>query len=172
MNFLNDFLTKLFGNKADANSAQNAGPSWIRFSKGKSNQGVGPVAPKDAVSYAHIKREFGDGFLFSAEQMQVGEREITSFTSGSRENIKEKYYGANVAIFESTQFKKIVRLSLSIPTFDSGDREYDSWHDLFLLQEHDGIIRAVYCTGGYRIAHVKGYAQVYQYPESLKKYFK
>ena len=54
---------------------------------------------------------------------------------------------------------------------DSGDREYDSWHDLFLLQEHDGIIRAVYCTGGYRIAHIEGYAQVYQYPESLKKYF-
>ena len=171
MRSLNDFITKLLGNKADANSAQNAGPSRIHFSKGKSKQGAGPVALKDAVSYAHIKREFGDGFLFSSEQMQVGEREITSFTSGSRENIKEKYYGANVAIFESTQFKKIVRLSLSIPTFDSGDREYDSWHDLFLLQEHDGIIRAVYCTGGYRIAHIEGYAQVYQYPESLKKYF-
>lgn len=171
MRSLNDFITKLLGNKADANSAQNAGPSRIHFSKGKSKQGAGPVALKDAVSYAHIKREFGDGFLFSSEQMQVGEREITSFTSGSRENIKEKYYGANVAIFESAQFKKIVRLSLSVPTFDSGDREYDSWHDLFLLQEHDGIIRAVYCTGGYRIAHIEGYAQVYQYPESLKKYF-
>ena len=171
MRSLNDFITKLLGNKADANSAQNAGPSRIHFSKGKSKQGAGPVALKDAVSYAHIKREFGDGFLFSSEQMQVGEREITSFTSGSRENIKEKYYGANVAIFESAQFKKIVRLSLSVPTFDSGDREYDSWHDLFLLQEHDGILRAVYCTGGYRIAHIEGYAQVYQYPESLKKYF-
>lgn len=171
MRSLNDFITKLLGNKADANSAQNAGPSRIHFSKGKSKQGAGPVALKDAVSYAHIKREFGDGFLFSSEQMQVGEREITSFTSGSRENIKEKYYGANVAIFESAQFKKIVRLSLSVPTFDSGDREYDSWHDLFLLQEHDGIIRAVYCTGGYRIAHIEGYAQVYQSPESLKKYF-
>ena len=171
MRSLNDFITKLLGNEADANSAQNAGPSRIHFSKGKSKQGAGPVALKDAVSYAHIKREFGDGFLFSSEQMQVGEREITSFTSGSRENIKEKYYGANVAIFESAQFKKIVRLSLSVPTFDSGDREYDSWHDLFLLQEHDGIIRAVYCTGGYRIAHIEGYAQVYQYPESLKKYF-
>ena len=171
MRSLNDFITKLLGNKADTNSAQNAGPSRIHFSKRKSKQGAGPVALKDAVSYAHIKREFGDGFLFSSEQMQVGEREITSFTSGSRENIKEKYYGANVAIFESAQFKKIVRLSLSVPTFDSGDREYDSWHDLFLLQEHDGIIRAVYCTGGYRIAHIEGYAQVYQYPESLKKYF-
>ena len=104
--------------------------------------------------------------------MQVSEHEVDCFTSGPRHNIDEKYCGTSIAIFESTKYKTIVRLSLSIPTFDSGDREYDSWHDLFLLQEHNGIIRAVYCTGGYRVAHVEGYAQVYQYPEPLKKYFK
>lgn len=126
---------------------------------------------KDAVSYAHITREFGEGFLFSSKMMQVGKREIDVYTSGARKNIEEKYCGTNIALFESTKYRKIVRLSLSIPTFDSGDREYDSWHDLYLLQEHSGIIRAVYCTGGYRIADVKGYARVYQYPDPLKKYF-
>lgn len=126
---------------------------------------------QEAVSYAHINREFGEGFLFSPESLRVDAREIDVYTSGTRHDIEEKYRGARIAIFESAVYQKIVRLSLSIPTFDSGDREYDSWHDLFLLQEHAGIIRAVYCTGGYRIAKVEGYAQVYQYPESLKKYF-
>lgn len=126
---------------------------------------------KDGISHEHIKREFGDGFLFSPKPMNVGKREIDFFTSGTRHNIEEKYNGVSIVIFENTKYKRIVRLSLSIPTFDLGDREYDSWHDLFLLQEHNGIIRAVYCTGGYRIARIEGYAQVYQYPESLEKYF-
>lgn len=173
--FLKDVLNKLLGNKDDATviSTQNT--------KGMSNQSSSESSTdekaekehncEDAVSYAHINREFGEGFLFSPESMRVGEREIGIYTSGTRHDIEEKYCGANITIFESAVYQKIVRLSLSIPTFDSGDREYDSWHDLFLLQEHDGIIRAVYCTGGYRIARVEGYAQVYQYPESLKKYF-
>lgn len=136
------------------------------------NKGVESTFHKDSISYEHIKREFGDGFLFSPKTMNVGEREIDFFKSGTRHDIEEKYHGANIAIFESTKYKRIVRLSLSIPTFDSGDREYDSWHDLFLLQERNGIIRAVYCTGGYRVARVEGYAQVYQYPEALKKYLR
>ena len=85
---------------------------------------------------------------------------------------KSTCWHTSIVIFENTKYKRIVRLSLSIPTFDLGDREYDSWHDFFLLQEYNGIIRAVYCTGGYRIARIEGYAQVYQYPESLEKYFR
>ena len=172
MGFLSDLLDKLLGNKETVIATRKADSSPIRSSVKESTEKAGdPISYKDAVSYEHIKREFGDGFLFSPEVMQVSEREVDLFTSGSRHNIEEKYCGTNIAIFESTKYKTIVRLSLSIPTFDSGDREYDSWHDLFLLQEHNGIIRAVYCTGGYRVAHVEGYAQVYEYPEPLKKYF-
>lgn len=127
---------------------------------------------ENAVSYAHIEREFGEGFLFSPVIMQIYKSEVDSFTSGSRHDISEKFRGVNLAVFDSTKYRKILRLSLSIPTFDSGDREYDSWHDLFLLQEQSGLIRAVYCTGGYRIAHVEGYAQVYEYPEALEVYFR
>ena len=124
----------------------------------------------DAVKLARIDREFGEGFLFSPERMKVGVKEIDALTSGTRQDFEEKYHDANVTVFENTAYHRILRLSLSIPTFDSGDREYDSWHDLYLLLEHDGIMRAVYCTGGYRIAGIEGYARVYQYPEALKKY--
>lgn len=172
MGLLNDFLGKLLGNEKTENATQKADSltcrSFVTESTGKAG---GPVSYDNAVSYEHITREFGNGFLFSPEMMHVNEREIDFLTSGSRHNIEEKNCGADIAIFESTKYKTIVRLSLSIPTFDSSDREYDSWHDLFLLQEHNGIIRAVYCTGGYRVAHVEGYAQVYQFPDSLKVYF-
>ena len=171
MGFLNDLLDKLLGNKGTVIATQKTDSSPIRSSVEESLEKAGePISYKGAVSYKHIDREFGNGFLFSSKLMRVSESNIDFFTSGPRHDIEEKYCGTNVAIFESTKYKTIVRLNLSIPTFDSDDREYDSWHDLFLLQEHNGIIRAVYCRGGYRVAHVEGYAQVYQYPEPLKKY--
>lgn len=173
MVFFNDLLNKLIGNNKSIISATQKADSSSACSSEKDRlvKMEVPISYKDAVSYKHIERDFGDGFLFSSKAMQVSEHEIDFFTSGSRHNIEEKYCNTNITIFESTKYKTIVRLSLSIPTFDSGDREYDSWHDLFLLQEHNGIIRAVYCTGGYKVAHVEGYAQVYQYPEPLKIYF-
>lgn len=172
MGFLSDLLDKLLGNNETVITAQKVPSSSIRSSvKESMEKAEEPISDKEAVFYEHIKREFGDRFLFSSETMQVTEREVEFFTSGTRHNIEEKYCGTDIAIFESTKYKTVVRLSLSIPTFDSGDREYDSWHDLFLLQEHNGTIRAVYCTGGYQIAHIEGYAQVFQYPESLKGYF-
>ncbi len=166
MGFLSDLLDKLLGNKETVITPQKEGTAPIPSSVKESPEKAG-----EPISYEHIKREFGNGFLFSSETMQVNEGEVGFFTSGTRHDIEEQYCGTDIAIFESTKYKTIVRLSLSIPTFDLGDREYDSWHDLFLLQEHSGIIRAVYCKGGYRIAHIEGYAQVYQYPEPLKKYF-
>lgn len=179
MSFLKGLLNKLLGNNNNITvtamqNTDSASKQSLARSSGNNQLEKEPepmLSYKDAVSYAHIKREFGEGFLFSSEPMKVSEQEIDVFTSGARQDIEEKYCGASIAIFESTVYRRIVRLSLSIPTFDSGDRQFDSWHDLFLLEEHNGIIRAVYCTGGYSIAHVEGYAQVYQYPESLKKYF-
>lgn len=122
-------------------------------------------------SYQHILREFGEEFSFSSRTIIAGKSDIESFTNGARKNVEEKYHGADIALFESTVYRKILRLSLSIPTFDSADREYDSWHDLYLLQKHDRTLCAVYCTGGYHIAKVEGYIKVVEIPEPLKKYF-
>ena len=128
MGFLSDLLDKLLGNKETAIAAQKANSSPIHSSAKESlEKAEEPISLKDAVSHEHIKREFGNGFLFSPEVMQVTEREVDFFTSGSRRDMEERYCGTNVAIFESTKYKTIVRLSLSIPTFDSGDREYDSF---------------------------------------------
>lgn len=141
---------------------------WFFKNKEKKEQAL---SYNDAVSYKHIVREFGEGFMFSSRSMKVDKGDIDDFTSGVRQNIDEKYNGTDIVLFESKKYRRILRLSLSIPTFDSGDREYDSRHDLYLLQENDRTLRAVYCTCGYRIAKVEGYARVYQIPEPLQKYF-
>lgn len=157
--------------------------SWIRFlresfrkktangASSKTDSREKAPAFRNGVSYAHITREFGEGFLFSPESIPFDESGISLLSSGTRREMQERCENARITLFENARFRRIVRLSLSIPTFDFGDRQYDSWHDLFLYQEHTGIIRAVYCTGGYRIAHVEGCRQVYRYPQILEKYF-
>ena len=172
MSIFDNLFSKLPGKKKSKIPAKKEEHASIHsFEAKKREKEESANSCKDAVSYKHIDREFGTGFLFSPERMQAEEREIDFFTSGIRHDMEEKFQGTDITIFESTKYRRIVRFSRSVPTFDSDDREYDSWRDLYLLQEHNGIIRAVYCTGGYKIACVEGYAQVYQYPKSLEKYF-
>ncbi len=123
------------------------------------------------VTYGFIKSDFGEEFLFSRETMKVDEQDIEEYRSGIRHDVEEWGCDIWLTLFESTKYRKILVLRSIMPTFDEGDDEFDSWHDLYLLQEHDGTLRAVYCTGGYSIAKIQGFAKVYQYPESLKKYF-
>ena len=172
MSIFDNLFNKLFGDTKSKIAMKNAEYASIHsFGVEKNEKEESFNAYKDAVSYKHIDQEFGNGFLFSSKLMQIDEHEIDFFTSGIRHDIEEKFRGTDITVFDNAKYRKIVRLSLSVPAFDSEDREYDSWRDLFLLQEHNGIIRAVYCTGGYKVAFVEGYAQVYQYPESLKQYF-
>ena len=114
MGFLSDLLDKLLGNRETVIAARKADSSPTRSSVIESTEKAGePISYKDAVSYEHIKREFGDGFLFSPEAMQVSEREVDLFTSGSRhrrnitglilqslkaQNTKQSYVSALVSL--------------------------------------------------------------------------
>ena len=119
-----------------------------------------------------ISNDFGEGFVFSSQMMEVDVNDIGSYIGGEQTDTEKLSYFVNISVFKSEKYRKIICISRQIPTFDSSDREYDSWHDLYLLQEKNGIIRAVYCTGGYCVSRIEGYAEVYKYPEYLKKYFK
>ncbi|MDO4332396.1 MAG: hypothetical protein Q4C58_06855 [Eubacteriales bacterium] len=118
-----------------------------------------------------IEFDFGKDFLFSLKTIVVTEEDIKDLKSGNLKEPKDKYRGCDVKVFTDGKYPRVLRLSKDIPVFDSGDREYDSWYDLYLVQEKNGNIYAVYCTGGYRIAKIKGYAKVYKYPEDLRQYF-
>lgn len=128
-------------------------------------------ALETAVTYKRITNDFGEGFLFSPQTMEVTENDVESYMNAEEKNMEQLSNIIRVSVLKCEKYSRIICVNRKIPTFDSGDREYDSWHELYLLQESDGIIRAVYCTGGYSIARIEGYAEVYQYPEYLEKYF-
>lgn len=128
--------------------------------------------PTDAVTYRHITNDFGKGFLFSPQITEVTEDDVNSYMNAEEKDTEQLSYLIRVSVLESEKYSKIVCVNRKIPTFDSDDREYDSWHNLYLLRENSGIIRAVYCTGGYSTVRIEGYAEVYEYPEYLNKYFK
>lgn len=126
---------------------------------------------ESAVTYKHITNDFGEGFLFSPQMIEVTENDVDSYMRAKEKDAEQLSNSIKVSVLESEKYSKIICVSRKIPTFDSSDREYDSWHELYLLQESNGIIHAVYCTGGYSIARIEGYAEVYEYPEYLRKYF-
>ncbi len=117
-----------------------------------------------------ITQDFGLGFVLAGRR-PVSEKQLYDYQKGVRRDLPEKFRGCNLATFTSGDHLTVLRISRDIPTFDSGDREYDAWHDLYLIREKSGHIHAVYAAGGYRIAVLRGYAAVAAYPPELKQYF-
>ncbi len=73
----------------------------------------------------------------------------------------------DVSFCETADGIRFLRIRFDVPTFDSGDRQYDSWHTLYLIQkEHHGF-DAVYATGGYQVVSVKGYKGLLEMPDEL-----
>ncbi len=117
-----------------------------------------------------IRNDFGKGFFFRGRTSGITEAWIDGLRKDHREDLPEKYRGCLVTIYTGGNYRKVVRLSLSIPTFDSGDREWDSWHDLYLVcPKGDGPIYGAYVTCGYRIALLVGFREMVCCPDEVRK---
>lgn len=69
------------------------------------------------------------------------------------ENSKAAKKGVSLFEYKDLFGKSVLMLRFDVPTFDSGDREYDSKHTLYLM--HDPfIVSALFCKEGYRIAEL------------------
>lgn len=74
----------------------------------------------------------------------------------------------NTAIYKDENGLKALRIFQSIPTFDSGDREWDSYRKLYLIPMADGI-EGFMVAGGYKIAWVHYYPYIRWGNEKTKK---
>lgn len=63
-------------------------------------------------------------------------------------------------IFKNKAGVKALVIRVSVPTFDSGDREWDSYRKLFLIPEANSMIGFM-VYGGYNIAKVVAYMDVH-----------
>lgn len=71
-------------------------------------------------------------------------------------------------IFKSKTGKKALVIHVSVPTFDSGDREWDSYRKLFLISESNSMIGFMIC-GGYNVAKIIAYKDIYCANERIEK---
>lgn len=128
-------------------------------------------ATNTGVEVEKVKWNFGEGFLFSKNKIKITADDIEDYKSGNLKKPYGSYHDCDVMVYTGGKYPRVVRIDKDIPTFDSDDREYDSWRDLYLVKRENGSIFAVYCTGGYRIAEIAGYETVYKFPDELSQYF-
>lgn len=73
-------------------------------------------------------------------------------------------------LYETKDGKKVLRLRVSVPTFDADDRVSDSWRCLYLFADKkwagtDGI----YAAGGYQLAFAASVRSLLEFPKELEE---
>lgn len=81
-------------------------------------------------------------------------KDIQSFISPAVEELAE-----NISIGKDAYGEMVLRRYTQIPTFDSGDREWDSEENEYLMCDGRDI-HLIVMRGGYRIAHLKFYEKL------------
>ena len=71
-------------------------------------------------------------------------------------------------IFKNKAGKKALVIDVSVPTFDYGDREWDSYRKLFLIPASDSITGFL-IRGGYKIAEIIVYKDIYCADKKTKR---
>ena len=65
----------------------------------------------------------------------------------------------SIDIYRNQRNEEILRIYVEVPTFDSGDREWDSYRKLYLFR-HEGELWGLLVAGGYRIARIDCYEDI------------
>ena len=86
----------------------------------------------------------------------VGDRRYVSTQTLTKEKLgsEDKPFGLRcdrISRFRDAYGNSVVDLVQDVPCFDSGDRQYDSAHELYFFHS-GGQSHALYCGSGYRIA--------------------
>lgn len=148
---------------------------WLRILfGGGSSPAAGNVKPVEAKDVElRLKNDFGAKICFAGyTRAEEGTDPRLSF--GERISEFPKAFGnADVVLYQMRNGKKAVGLFLDIPTFDSGDRQSDSWHALYLAPgDIPGSVDGAYCTGGYILAYAVWCRNLQATPVGLKDLLK
>ncbi len=80
----------------------------------------------------------------------------------------EKAFTDAISIYKNRQNADVLRIYVSVPTFDSSDREWDSYRKLYITPKA-GELRGLLVSGGYHIASVQVYRDLCYANERTKK---
>ena len=91
--------------------------------------------------------------------------DISTFRKKTLEELSE-----DVRIMEDAYRSRVLYVYDSIPTFDSGDRVWDSAKHDYLMFDGKNI-NLVMCRRGYKISRLEVYGKLLSAPEGMKQYF-
>lgn len=115
-----------------------------------------------------LKNDFRESICFSSYRKMSGVFRPNMFFGIKQAEYPNAWAGADAARYVRAGGRKSLRLTLDIPTFDSGDRESDSWHTLYLMPgKARGCVDGIYCTGGYRLASAVYCTKLKTAPEGM-----
>ncbi len=101
-----------------------------------------------------LRNDFGEGIGFMSYDELFPLEEFGRLQEGTREDLGKGPRGCKVSGYAGGKYGKVLRLWQDIPTFDSADREFDSWHALYLMRGEEGTVWGVYAAGGYEVANL------------------
>lgn len=104
-----------------------------------------------------------DGYTYSFNGRTY--QDVRPFTTKAMEKLSE-----NVSIARDTFGNRVLRKYTQIPTFDSGDREWDSAEIEYLMFDGKDI-HLIIMRGGYRIAHLTFYEKLLTADARMKPIF-
>lgn len=115
---------------------------------------TGPSDPEEAVATERcLRNDFHEEIRFAAYQRAERGTDPRPDFEQQRVSFPKAFRAADGALYRLEDGTLLLRLLLDIPTFDSGDRQYDSWHALYLRPgQTPGTVDGIYCTGGYCLA--------------------
>lgn len=117
-------------------------------------------------SYQKVPRQIGEDM--SGCQYEIHGRVYTDVISLKKRELEQ--ISKNVSVYSDCYGNTVLAFYTDIPTFDSGDREWDSLHAEYLL--YDGKEYAlISCKSGYRIAEIAVYSGLVSVSEGMRPWF-
>ncbi len=111
-------------------------------------------------------------FFSSKEDRIEAERLIDEFRLGELHKLEETFGYGFAGLYVGGAYKKVLRLYSSVPTFDEGDRDFDSYRvTVFIRDKSDKYYLAKY-SGGYALAGLTIYGELIRFPKKYEELLK
>ncbi len=94
-----------------------------------------------------------DSFFRVKTRYYFGPNALRKRTVREHDNPALEKIGVTAIEYKDAFFRSVLALKLDVPTFDSGDREFDSRHTLYLFHSMTDV-SALYCKEGYSISEL------------------
>lgn len=119
-----------------------------------------------AMDFNGLKLQYSSEEIDFDEMSNGGKRQF--------DRIKLSYirdFTDDVSVYQNDKGEKAIMIYFSMPTFDSGDREWDSYRKLYLIPTVDKV-EGFLIAGGYKIAKIYYYPDIRWGNEKTKKLMK